>query len=52
VRIKLLSMAAEEFLHMLSGELDPMDAFASGKLKVGGNVFHAMKLAPVFKFGA
>jgi putative sterol carrier protein len=47
-----MSMPAQDFLAMLSGSLSPTDAFASGKLKVGGNLFYAMKLAPVFKFGS
>lgn len=46
-----MSMPVEDFLNMLAGTLSPTEAFASGKLKVGGNLFYAMKLAPVFKFG-
>jgi putative sterol carrier protein len=47
-----MRMAAGEFLDMLSGKLSTADAFASGKLKVGGNLIYAVKLATVFKFGA
>ena len=47
-----MKMTAEDFLDMLSGAVSTTDAFASGKLKVGGNLFYAMKLAPVFKFGS
>lgn len=46
-----MSMEAYDFLAMLTGEISTTDAFAGGKLKVGGNLFYAMKLAPVFKFG-
>lgn len=47
-----MSMPAEDFLAMLDGTLSTTDAFTSGKLKVGGNLIYAMKLATVFKFGA
>ena len=47
-----MSMPAEDFLSMLDGALSTTDAFTSGKLKVGGNLIYAMKLATVFKFGS
>jgi putative sterol carrier protein len=47
-----MSMQAGDFLAMLDGSLSTTDAFTSGKLKVGGNLNYAMKLATVFKFGA
>jgi putative sterol carrier protein len=47
-----MKMPAADFLDMLSGKLSTSDAFSSGKLKVGGNLIYAMKLAAVFKFGA
>ena len=47
-----MSMPAKDFLAMLDGTLSTTDAFTSGKLKVGGNLIYAMKLATVFKFGA
>ena len=47
-----MSMPVEDFLAMLDGRLSTTDAFTSGKLKVGGNLIYAMKLATVFKFGA
>ena len=47
-----MRMAAGEFLDMVNGRLSTMDAFSSGKLKVGGNLIYAMKLATVFRFGA
>ena len=47
-----MTMDARDFLAMLSGTLSTTDAFASGKLKVGGNLIYAMKLATVFKFGS
>jgi putative sterol carrier protein len=46
-----MKMPAGDFLDMLSGKLSTSDAFSSGKLKVGGNLIYAMKLAAVFKFG-
>jgi putative sterol carrier protein len=47
-----MKMPAQDFLDMLSGRLPTMDAWVSGKLKVGGNLIYAMRLAPVFKFGS
>ena len=47
-----MRMPAADFLAMLDGSLSTTDAFTSGKLKVGGNLIYAMKLATVFKFGA
>lgn len=45
-----MQMPADDFLAMLDGTLSTTDAFTSGKLKVGGNLIYAMKLATVFKF--
>lgn len=47
-----MQMPAEDFIDMLDGALSTTDAFTSGKLKVGGNLIYAMKLATVFKFGS
>jgi putative sterol carrier protein len=47
-----MSMPAGDFLDMLDGKLSTTDAFTSGKLKVGGNLVYAMKLATVFRFGS
>jgi putative sterol carrier protein len=47
-----MKMPAQEFLDMLSGKLPTTEAWLSGKLKVGGNLIYAMRLAPVFKFGS
>ena len=47
-----MQMPAGDFLAMLDGSLSTTDAFTSGKLKVGGNLIYAMKLASVFKFGS
>jgi putative sterol carrier protein len=33
---------------MTSGKLNAMAAFSSGKLKLGGDMMFAMKLAPMF----
>ena len=47
-----MTMPAVDFLAMLDGTLSATDAFTRGKLKVGGNMIYAMKLATVFKFGS
>lgn len=47
-----MQMPAADFLAMLDGSLSTTDAFSSGKLRVGGNLIYAMKLATVFKFGS
>jgi putative sterol carrier protein len=47
-----MNIPATDFLAMLDGTLSTTDAFTSWKLKVGGNLIYAMKLATVFKFGS
>jgi len=44
-----LAMAAEDWLAMVSGQLDPMVAFTAGKLTLQGNVTLAMKLSALLK---
>merc|ERR1711994_337529 len=39
-----LSMTADNFNKMFSGQLKPANAFMSGKLKISGNMGKAMKL--------
>merc|ERR1712226_777985 len=39
-----LSMTADNFNKMFSGQLKPANAFMSGKLKIAGNMGKAMKL--------
>jgi putative sterol carrier protein len=43
-----LTIAKQDFLDMTSGKLNAMAAFSSGKLKLGGDMMFAMKLAPMF----
>lgn len=43
-----LTMDINDFVAMNSGQLNAMAAFSSGKLKLGGDMMFAMKLAPMF----
>lgn len=43
-----LNMEDEDLKDMLTGELDGMSAFMSGKLKVDGDIMLAQKLAGAF----
>jgi len=43
-----LKMADEDLADMLTGELDGMTAFMTGKLQVDGDIMLAQKLAGVF----
>lgn len=47
-----MRMPAADFLAMLDGTVSTTEAFTSGKMKVGGNLIYAMKLATVFAFGS
>ena len=38
-----------DFLSLAKGELDPMGAFMSGKMKIDGNPMDALALQPVLK---
>jgi putative sterol carrier protein len=44
-----ISMTMENFVALAKGELDPMAAFMSGKLKVQGDIMLAQKLGPLLK---
>jgi len=44
-----LSLSAEDFVKMLTGELNPMAAFTSGRLKIGGDVMKSQLLGKIFE---
>lgn len=43
-----LSMSAEDWVSMVNKELNPMQAFMSGKLKVSGDIMLAQKIPELF----
>jgi putative sterol carrier protein len=43
-----LKMADNDFLDMISGRLDPMKAFTSGKLKIDGDVMKSQLIGKLF----
>lgn len=43
-----VSVAQQDFADLLSGDLNPMTAFMTGKIKVDGNMGVAMKLQSLF----
>ena len=44
-----LTMADEDYLAMIAGNLDGQAAFMTGKLKIKGDMSLAMKLGSIFK---
>ena len=46
-----LTVDSDDFMALLSGELQPMPAFMQGKLKLSGDVGLAMKLPGLFRRG-
>ena len=44
-----ISMAASDFVEMTEGRLDGMQAFMSGRLRIGGDMALAMKMQSLFK---
>ena len=46
-----LTMASDDFMAMTRGELNPMGAFMSGKIKLEGDMGLAMKLQGLFGLG-
>jgi putative sterol carrier protein len=42
------TVADKDWLAITEGKLDPMNAFATGKLKLGGDMMLAMKLQQIF----
>jgi putative sterol carrier protein len=43
-----LSMSAEDWVSMVNKELNPMQAFMSGKLKVSGDIMLAQRIPALF----
>jgi 3-hydroxyacyl-CoA dehydrogenase/3a,7a,12a-trihydroxy-5b-cholest-24-enoyl-CoA hydratase len=43
-----LTLSFDDFMAMISGELNPQMAFMGGKMKISGDVILAAKLAPLF----
>ncbi len=44
-----LKISDNDFIDMISGKLDPMAAFTSGKLKIGGDVMKSQLIGKLFK---
>lgn len=45
----VLTAAASDYLAMINGELNPMQAFMQGKVKIKGDIAVAMKLQSLFQ---
>ena len=45
----VINMSFDDFLALASGQLDPMGAYMSGKMKIDGNPMDALALQPVLK---
>jgi len=43
-----LTMAAPDFTAMMSGQLPPMQAFTSGKLKISGDIMKSQMIEKIF----
>ncbi|MBU2226396.1 MAG: SDR family NAD(P)-dependent oxidoreductase [Proteobacteria bacterium] len=46
-----IRMADSDFLQMIAGKLDGMQAYSSGKLKVEGDIMKSQLIGKLFKFG-
>ncbi|MCB9643401.1 MAG: SDR family NAD(P)-dependent oxidoreductase [Myxococcales bacterium] len=46
-----LKMSAQDFLRFVQGELDPMQAFTSGKLRISGDMMASRLIQKLFKLG-
>lgn len=44
-----LTMADDDFVKMMTGQMSPMSAFTSGKLKIGGDVMKSQLIEKLFK---
>jgi 3-hydroxy-3-methylglutaryl CoA synthase/NAD(P)-dependent dehydrogenase (short-subunit alcohol dehydrogenase family)/putative sterol carrier protein len=47
-----LKMEGSDFIDMVTGKLNPMTAFTSGKLKIGGDVMKSQLIEKLFPLGA
>ena len=45
-----LEMAADDFLDMMNGKLAAMQAYTSGKLKIGGDIMKSQLIEKLFKY--
>ncbi len=46
-----IKMADGDFLQLIAGKLDGMQAYSSGKLKVEGDIMKSQLIGKLFKFG-
>jgi len=46
-----IKMADSDFLQLIAGKLDGMQAYTSGKLKVEGDIMKSQLIGRLFKFG-
>jgi len=46
-----IKMADEDFLKLIAGKIDGMQAYSSGKLKVEGDIMKSQLIGRLFKFG-
>jgi putative sterol carrier protein len=45
-----IKMDAPDFVDMINGKLPAMQAFTSGKLKIGGDIMKSQLITRLFKF--
>ncbi|MBW1909716.1 MAG: SCP2 sterol-binding domain-containing protein, partial [Deltaproteobacteria bacterium] len=45
-----IKMADEDFIKMITGKLNAMSAFTSGKLKIEGDLMKSQLIEKIFKF--
>jgi 3-hydroxyacyl-CoA dehydrogenase/3a,7a,12a-trihydroxy-5b-cholest-24-enoyl-CoA hydratase len=47
-----LTIAYDDFVALMKGELNPQVAFMAGKLKIGGDIIRSARLTPLFSVGS